>query len=102
MGNTISQEETERKKMTICNTCGKQIPSYHVGDFFPDSQCLYYGNHPNTVIVPSPVIPPYMPWPAPPFYNSKEHCDHCYCKKETVNKTNDHKKCCQCGDRKLL
>ena len=83
----------------FCNICGKQIPSYHVGDFFPDSQCLFYGNHPNEIVNHYPVVNP-LCCQGP----LKNDCEHCYCQRETVyqGKPVEHKKCCQCGDRKVL
>ena len=78
-----------------CNICGREIPTYTVGDFFP-WQCTGHC----TPIIPTP------PVSIPTWYEPKEYCSHCMCKRCDSNgtevKDGDHKKCCMCGYRKLV
>ena len=85
-----------------CQICGKEIPSYSIGDFFPESQCLCYGNHPNMI---NPISSSIV-WNTPPQI---KQCEHCYCREIKVNENGiessygiKHKKCCMCGNRKLV
>ena len=76
----------------ICQICGRSIPTYTVGDFFP-WQCPGHtgGNYPN--ILPDSVYP-------------TKHCDHCYCKKDFEMteewKKMPHKVCCNCGNKQRI
>lgn len=76
--------------------------TYEIGDF--TIQCPVCGiqiwhNSPHECISRHPV--PYIPPLNTRWYNLKEHCEHCYCQKETVLNV-PHKKCCMCGHRKAV
>lgn len=70
-----------------CRICGKPIPSYTVGDFFP-SQCMGHNDPDRTYQPPVPIYQPHL-----------KPCDHCYCKK---SEDKGHKICCNCGNRQKI
>lgn len=77
---------------SYCAICGKEIPTYSFGDFFP-WQCLghsYPVNSPSTFGFGSVI-----------YVETTKKCEHCYCREEEID-GKKHKKCCMCGNRKLI
>lgn len=78
--------------MAMCRVCGGAVFAPGISYGYSGPVCYWQGSHPTAhtyqVSFPS-------------FNTPQNNCEHCFCKEEKVN-LKDHKRCCNCGIKKLL